>query len=133
MAKKEKNGFPKEFESIDKQQADLIFDRIKKGLGPVIAALFDQYGLDGQRLIRFMPVAARCREAREDKGLSIKQAAAKLKVPQYRLKAIEDQGSAAGIQPDILERYIDFLDLREWFTRWVKKNQDVYDRMKEEA
>lgn|SRR3989338_7694945 len=78
--------------------------------------------------IRFRPVEVSCREARERMGLTIKQAARQMKVQQYRLHGAE--GDISGeINLEVLERYIDFLGLREWFDMWVASNPDVYKRI----
>ena len=77
--------------------------------------------------IRFRPVEVACKEAREKMGLTVKQAAEQMKVPQYRLQAVEENRSE--IRVDILERYIEFLGLREWFSTWVANNLDVYQRI----
>ena len=52
-----------------------------------------------------------------------------MKIPQYRFNAIE-KSDVKHIQPAILESYIDFLGIREWFNSWMRENADVYDRLK---
>jgi transcriptional regulator with XRE-family HTH domain len=85
-------------------------------------------GIDLEALVRFDAVAQRCRMARESRGLTIKEVAANLKVPQYRLKAIED-GHLLELRPAILEKYLGFLSLGRWFARWAKANQVICKRI----
>jgi len=71
--------------------------------------------------VRFRPVMSVCEHMRESRGLSIKEAAAALKAPQYRLKAIE-KGIMSEVEPDILLRYLEFLKITEWFELWKSAN-----------
>jgi len=79
-------------------------------------------------MIRFKPVSEMCQSGREKKGLAFKQIALSLKVPQYKLKDIESS-SVKNIKVDILENYIDYLGLCDWFKLWKKHNSDVYNRL----
>ena len=81
-------------------------------------------------LIRFYPVGEKCKQVREEKGLTIKQIAKLMRVPQYRLRAVEDS-SLRYILFDVLEQYIYYLGLTHWFIQWRNKNKDVYRRLKE--
>lgn len=110
--------------------AGLITEGIMALLGPGFAESINRFGgLERQKdLIRFMPVAERCKEAREGKSLSVKETASLLKVPQYCIKAIEDS-RVTEIKPDVLEKNVDFLGLRKWFNQWIKNNRDVYHRL----
>lgn len=71
--------------------------------------------------IRIGSLARRCQAERERLGLTLKQAAAQLKVPQYRLKAIED-GHISEFRGDILMKYRDMLGLHDWIERWAEAN-----------
>lgn len=85
-------------------------------------------GFDLEALVRFDAVAQRCRIARESRGLTIKEVASNLNVPQYRLKAIE-AGHLRELRPAILEKYLGFLSLQRWFARWAKVNQALFKRI----
>jgi hypothetical protein len=75
-----------------------------------------------EEIARFLPLARRCTEAREARGLSLKDVSQKLGVPQYRLRAVESAASRE-LLPDILERYVDLLGLRSWFAKWCRANR----------
>ena len=71
----------------------------------------------------------KCKEAREELGLTIKEAAGMLKAPQYRIKAVEEDGPKE-ILPDVLEKYIKFLELEDWFELWAEANPKVAEKLK---
>lgn len=117
-------------EFLNDREAGLVAERIKRALGPDFERAFDNFlGPDGARdLIRFLPVSRRCMKAREEKGLTIKEAASSLKLPQYHLRGIEGTRGLT-IRVATLNRYIDFLGLRPWFEAWKADNPDVYERL----
>ena len=90
-------------------------------LGPEIADHYRKIGFSVENDIRFRSVAKVCRYERESRGLNIKEAAAELKVAQFRLRAIED-GSVSLVDPGVLIEYIDFLKANDWFDLWKKAN-----------
>lgn len=119
---------PKNKEFINDKTAENAIDIIDSALGKKITSILGrEYSKD---MIRFHPVGEECAKIKEQKGLSVKQIAAQMKIPQYRLKAIE-KTDLIYIQLAVLERYIDFLGMREWFNAWVCENTDVYNRLKE--
>lgn len=119
-------------EFLNDQEVSLVAERIKKALGPDFERLFNKIlGPEGARdLIRFLSISRRCMKAREEKGLTVKEAASLLKVPQYCLKGIEGTRGIS-IHASTLDRYIDFLGLRDWFEEWKADNPDVYQRLVE--
>ena len=62
-------------------------------------------------------------------GMSIKDVSKELKIPQYRIKAIEES-SVGGIQYGFLERYVSFLGLETWFREWSEDNHDLLEKWK---
>lgn len=64
------------------------------------------------------------KEARETMGISIKEAAAKPKVPQYRLRAVEG-GAGLKIRPDFFWKYCAFLDLDKFAKQWIGANETL--------
>ncbi len=119
---------PKNKQFINDKTAEKVIDMIDSALGKKITDILGrEYSKD---MIRFHPVGEKCGKVREQKGLSVKKSAAQMKVPQYRLKAIE-KSDLKYIQHPVLEHYIDFLGMRKWFNTWVRENSDVYNRLKE--
>ena len=87
-----------------------------------------EFDFSFENMLRFRAVSARCRDARIRLGLSIKETALKLKVPQYRIKAIEN-ASVREIVPDALLKYVAFLGLEKWFHRWITANQALASKI----
>jgi hypothetical protein len=118
----------RQFPHLDRQQAEFVVQRINEALGPEIAAMLSASGLNPNHLVRFLAIASRCRRRRQEMGLSLKEASQQLRIPQYRLRAIE-----AGMLPQIalasLHAYIQFLGLAGQFARWRRGNTDVYDEI----
>ena len=93
--------------------------RIQKLMGSTFGELLDHYGLSLEDSIRFQPLATRLREAREGRGIELKAAAKALRIPQYRLRHIEDC-HIEQLRSSDLHAYVDFLGLDKWFARWRK-------------
>ncbi len=96
-------------------EVSAVADAIRETFGTSAAKV------DLEQTVRFLSLSKACQGAREQRGLSIKEAAALLKAPQYRLKAIE-QGSLRLIQPDILRAYVGLLELGAYFEEWAAAN-----------
>ena len=97
-------------------------------LDPIILEQAEKYNFNFEHTIRFHAVAAKCKRSREKLGLSIKDVASELKLPQYRLKAIE-KGTFKEIKPDILKKYLTFLNLERWFNKWATNNPELEERI----
>jgi len=102
---------------------------LKKLFGASYGPVVKKSKVNVERMIRFMSVSSRLKRERESRGLTIKDAAVKLKVPQYRLTEIEN-GNVRHLKPDVLKRYISFLDLNEWLKGWVEVNPALAKELK---
>jgi hypothetical protein len=71
--------------------------------------------------VRMHSLCSRFRQARESMSLTFKEVATRLKVPQYRLKAVEE-GHLSEIDSTVFTKYSDFLELEQWVSRWVESN-----------
>ena len=110
------------------EQVREVAGRIKQGLGRNAISLMEQFGVRCEDTVRLLSLQAKCEEAREELGLTIKEAAARLKAPQYRIKAIEE-GRLKQILPDVLAKYIRFLELEDWFRQWADANPKVAEKL----
>jgi len=109
----------------DKQAGEIV-NLVYSKLGLNLRGMVnDQWARDKMRL---MSLQTKCKKTREEKAITIKQAAEQLKIKQYALKGIEGH-PGNGMTQEVLDKYIDFLGIREWFKGWLKVNQDVYDRL----
>ncbi len=118
----------KQFPNLTRRQAGLLVKRVNKALGLEVVAMLSESGLNPNHLVRFLSMASLCRCRRQEMGLSLKEASQQLKIPQYRLRAIE-----AGMLPQIamasLHSYVQFLGLADQFAHWQRDNTDVYDEI----
>jgi hypothetical protein len=74
--------------------------------------------------VRMQSLHSRFRQARELMSLTFKEVATHLKVPQYRLKAVEE-GSLSEIDSTAFTKYRDFLGLEQWVSQWVESNRKL--------
>lgn len=109
-------------------EIEAFAQHMRKVMGPAFAVIADEHSLSIEDTLRFQSLAFRLAEARSAKGLLLKEAAASLKVPKYRLDDIEN-ASIRNIRPDIAMRYIEFLGLKAWFGRWKKANLKLATQM----
>lgn len=81
-----------------------------------------------ENTLRIGSLSKRCQVEREKLGLTVKQVAAQLKVPQYHLKAI-DEGRLSEIREDVLGKYLVLLGLQDWVQQWVTANPGLARRL----
>jgi hypothetical protein len=59
--------------------------------------------------------------------MDLKTAAKAMRVPRYRLRDIEEC-TVKNLDASVLHRYVGFLGLDRWFTRWSKANPKLAAR-----
>lgn len=77
-----------------------------------------------ERIVRWNSLRAKCELEREKRGLSLKDVSVRLKIPQYRLKAIEC-GDFAAFKPELAREYFHFLGIDNWINRWRRVNREL--------
>jgi transcriptional regulator with XRE-family HTH domain len=111
---------------------DELIARIGRGIaatfGPPLMELVQKAGLSIEDTIRFHLVSKKCREERERAGLSIRDAARRLSVPQYRIRAVESV-EIRNVAPMFLRNYLNFLGLTEWYSEWAHANAELAGRL----
>ena len=98
-------------------------------VGPGVASAMREFGFRVEDRLRMTPLARRFQAVREKRALTIKDAAFRLKVPQYRLRAVED-GSTRGFDADLFWKYVEFLDLSDWVSEWAEANRTFARRLR---
>jgi hypothetical protein len=83
-------------------------------------------------IARHLPLARRCAEAREARGLSFKDVSRDLGIPQYRLRAVESAGSQE-LRLDVLRKYVAFLGLQRWYARWSRANSALVASLEQDT
>lgn len=113
---------------LSEDEVRLLARRLRKVVRPILGELSSHYGHDFEASVRFGAVAHGLRETREARGMDLKTAAKALRVPQYRLRYIEECRLKHPRGSD-LHAYIDFLGLNGWFARWRKANSKLAARL----
>jgi len=110
-------------------EISIVSELLHEALGKQVINLVESYGIKVEDTARFFPLASLCREKREEMGLSFKDLSSKLKVPQYRLKAIE-HGRFSEVQFNVLEEYVAVLGMGKWFNKWKTQNKKLVETIK---
>lgn len=98
--------------------------------GSPIMELVQKFGLSVEDTTRFHLVSKKCREERERAGLSIKEAARRLLVPQYRIRAVESV-EIRNVAPMFLRNYLELLGLTDWYSEWARANAELARRLED--
>ncbi len=115
-------------DAIAKYGAERLTELILAKLGPELARKFNEVDLDTEGIIRYMPLGQEIRKARAGKRLSIKEASAALKIPQYRIKAIEE-GHFSQIDPELFKIYASFLGIGDYVKTWSGENTELAEKL----
>jgi DNA-binding XRE family transcriptional regulator len=78
-------------------------------------------------IVRWSAVAARCRQVREERGWTTKDAASALKAARYKIDAVE-KGPVRAYELEVAARYFRLLGLETWIARWARSNPDLARR-----
>lgn len=105
----------------------LVTAEIKRLLGWEATELLQGSRIRPQDTIRWSSLKTRCEQARAERGLTLKEAAVALKVPRYRLEAVE-AGRLGELKPEIAHRYFSFLGIELWVKRWLRANPGLARR-----
>src|SRR5712691_2658371 len=101
------------------QEVAFMVSAIPRSMGAPYDGLFHRSGSLLEDGIRWGPLGARCQREREKLGLSLKEAAGALKVPKYRLQAVE-RCSLSSFLPAVANKYFRFLKVEAHAKRWAK-------------
>ena len=112
------------------EQAKNLVDLVKFQLGEKISSLTSELNINIHHVIRYLPLAKFCKKKRESLNLSLKEIGTKLKVPKYKLKAIEET-SLHAVKHEILIQYVKFLGIEKEFELWAQDNQDILEEISE--
>ncbi len=114
---------------LNDKEARYVVEKALKSFGFEMAGQMKNTGVNFEDVIRLGSLGAKCEEVRALRGLSIKDIAKELGVPQYRLKAIEEPNETM-ILPEVLEKYIAFLELESWFKKWEDANLTLAKKLR---
>ena len=122
--------------SMDESKAKILTDDEIRALGRKLSQALPasavesavQSGLNAETAIRLSSLTLRLREECEMGSLSVKDVSDRLKVPQYKIRNIE-QGEVRKIDPAVLAQYCSFLGLNEWCQSWASTNPELAGRL----
>lgn len=113
---------------LSEGEVRIVTLELEKVLGHMLGELSHRYGFEIEDSVRFGAVANRLREAREARGMDVKAAAKAVRVPQYRLRYIEEC-SVKNLRASDLRAYIEFLGSEKWFAQWTRANKKLAARL----
>lgn len=113
---------------LSDEEVDLLASGVRAVLGAAFAELPRGITVRVGDVVRWASLRARCEQARAQQGLSIKEAALALRLPQYRLKAVE-AGSPSEIKAEMAWSYFQLLGIERWVKRWARANRELALRM----
>ena len=114
----------KKTQILTEDEVQELSRRLTELLPPRVVAYSHDHGITTETTIRMSSLAARFEGARVARGQSIKEVASQLRVPQYRIRAVE-QGHTSDIVPEILAKYSALLGLDRWCKRWATANRQL--------
>ena len=109
------------------EEVAFITQEMSLALGPETLEVVESLGLVMSDTVRWGSLRARCEEEREKRRLTLKDISLVLKIPQYRLRAIE-QGTLREIKPELAHRYFHYLAIESWVKRWARGNAELARR-----
>lgn len=105
----------------------LLAAEVRALFGPTFAEVFRKSSGRLEDTMRWLSLKERCEQARAARGMNLKEAALALKVPKYRLAAVE-AGTLGELKPDVARQYFRFLEIKSWVRRWSRSNRDLAKR-----
>jgi len=112
---------------LSEMEIQAIVQKVREELGDEMfedALLID---IDPEGMARFMPMADMCQQTREKKGLTLHTAAKGIKARPGDLKDIES-AEVCEIRASVLHRYLELLELNEWYGSWSHANASLATR-----
>jgi plasmid maintenance system antidote protein VapI len=113
--------------AFTEKDLELVEEKLREMLGPQLMELAESYGIDVGESLRLSVLTDQLVCARERLGLTLEEAAARLRVPQYRLRDVES-GRRRLLQ-EVLVRYIEFLGLQSESSAWAAQCPDLASRL----
>lgn len=109
------------FDLLSASDAELALaeDLVRQAMGPIMVELMQSRGFDVGTSLRLTALGQLFAQAREDAGLTVKEAAARLRVAQYRLRDVES--GAPRMDAKFVARYAEFLGIKSGVSAWAAR------------
>jgi hypothetical protein len=108
-------------------EVEVAAHHVRRLLGEVVGSELDFSSNRTEDTVRWSSLRARCEQERQKRKLGFKEISSQLKIPQYRLRSVED-GRLGEFNPDIAHEYFKFLGIEPWVKRWARANGDLAKR-----
>ncbi len=112
---------------LSSEQANNLVELVKAQMGETIVSTVNKY-FNMNQFIRFLFVSKFFEKKRKEFNLSLKDVSSKIKVPQYRVEAIEN-ARLSEIQSEALKKYASLLGLEKGFEQWSAQNADIIEEI----
>ncbi|MBK5226714.1 MAG: helix-turn-helix domain-containing protein [Thermoleophilia bacterium] len=119
---------PNAEEIVNQVGVEKVVEMMRDVLDPALFDECERLGVDAEAIIRYMPLADRFKEGRARLNLTIKEVAAQLKEPQYKIKAVE-KGEIGQIDTHVFQKYCRFLELDEYLASWCLLNSELAKKL----
>lgn len=119
---------PNAEEIVNQVGVKKVVEMMRDVLDPALFDECERLGVDAEAIIRYMPLADRFKEGRARLNLTIKEVAARLKEPQYKIKAVE-KGELRQVDVEVFQKYCCFLELDEYVASWCRQNGVLAEKL----
>ena len=117
----------KETSILTDEEVEYIVSQTEIFMGPEFVETTKDYDIRMGDIVRWFSLRARCEAERERRGLTFKDVSTQLKIPQYRLRAVEE-GTFRELKPEFAHRYFCYLGIESWVRRWARQNAELARR-----
>ena len=119
---------PKATNILDDEEVELLTNLVMAALPSGAQKLILSGHSNPEDTIRMRSLGATFKEARESSNECLKDTSLKTKIPQYRIRAVEN-GNVSHIKPVFLRSLSLHFRLDEWCSRWSSKNRELAERL----
>ena len=113
---------------LSEEEVDQITKALQKFIRLECSSMPPELLSSAEDTVRLQSLCSWVGQARKSRNLTIKEVSTLLKVPQDRLKAVEE-GSRSGIDSTIFTKYSDFLGLDQWVGQWIENNRKLATKL----
>ena len=115
---------PKEMKILSDDEVKILLEMMLDVMPYPAKEMFVLNNINPEDSIRMQSLTKTFRNAREMGNQTLKDVSGKTKIPQYRIRAIEE-GKLSEIKPKLLRQLSQYYDLDEWCLRWAVKNTEL--------
>lgn len=115
---------PDETKILDEDEVQRLLGLMLGALPYTVKEMLVLKDINPEDSIRIRSLSKSFQKARETAKEMLKDTSSKTKIPQYRIRAIEE-GKLAEIKPEFLKQLSRYFGLDEWCSRWATVNTEL--------